>query len=449
MRQHWHIILLLVLLSSLSACSPGHLGSTTIAFVRDGHLWTVDPNGANAFEIVAQGTPVIGYSWSPTHQILAYRTLDVDFAKTSAAKDLIAQPITGLTEDAPSVENTIGVDGGMPIPIAFSNPTISYSNAIWNPTGTRLLYRQTRQGAQNGSITAQWFISQNDQPGGIALKSFPESYSIPSFSYLSQSSRILGDNEHGIFMTTLAGTNARYLINNALSGHPLAAPLERILWRPAHQDRSFLYATILPSYAQQSNATDRPMVQLTLSTMDGHTTALATCPCTQFAWSPDGNAILDSTDTTDTILNLQKHTSWEVPVEQGSVPYWSPDSQFLLLDGPHTLQLLSIARQRQYMLLHDNKANNSQRESFSGDQSSPNTLLQPVPNSIWAADSRHFLFLTRNRLQWQDYALHTNGVYTAAIDNDGRLQGTPILVDAGNDSQAGWTYQDANTSFLY
>ncbi len=454
MNQQRHIVLLLLLLSSLSACSPGHLGSTMIAFIRGGHLWTVDPNGANAFEIVAQDAPVIGYSWSPTHQILAYRTLDVYFAGTSAAKYLIAQPITGLTEDTPSVENTIGVDGGTPIPIAFSNPTISYSNAIWNPNGTRLLYRQTRQGAQTDSIDsifAQWFISQDDQPGEIALKSFPESYSIPSFSYLSQSSQILGDNKHGIFTTTLAGTDVRYFNDNALSGHPLAGPLERILWQPAHQDHSFLYATILPSSSapQQSDATDRPIVQLTLSTVDGHTIALATCSCTQFAWSPDGNAILYSTDTTDTILNLQKHTSWEFPVEQGSVPYWSPDSQFLLLDGPYTLQLLSIAKRHQYTLLRDNNANKSQLGSFSGDQSSPNDLLQPVPNSIWAADSRHFLFLTRNRFQWQNYTLHANGLYTVSIDNDGRLQGAPILVDAGNDSQAGWTYQDANTSFLY
>ena len=29
------------------------------------------------------------------------------------------------------------------------------------------------------------------------------------------------------------------------------------------------------------------------------------------------------------------------------------------------------------------------------------------------------------------------------------MQGSPVLVDKGNDTQAGWTYQDANTSFLY
>lgn len=451
MRQQFFVILLLFLLSSLTACSPGHLGSTVIAFIRNGHLWTIDPNGANAFEIVAQDTPVVGYSWSPTHQVLTFRTLDADFAKTSAAKHLISQPITGLTEDTPSVENTIGVDGGTPIPIAFSSPTISYSNAVWDTSGTRLLYRQTIQGAQSNPTTSQWFISQNDQPGGIALKSLPVSYSIPSFSYLSQHLLVLGNSDHGIFTTTLAGTNVRYLTHNPLLGHPLPASLERILWQPAHQDHSFLYAAITSSLsAQQGIGTNGPTVQLILSTVEGHTTTLTTCTCTQFAWSPDGNSILYSTGTTYTILNLQKATSWKITTEEGSVPYWSPDSQFLLLDGAHALQLLSVAKQHQYTLLSDDKASKLQPGSLSGNLSSSSTPLQPVPNSVWAADSRHFLFLTHNRLQWQNHPLHINkGLYTVVIDNDGHPQGTPALVDAGNDSQAGWTYQDANTSFLY
>ena len=28
-------------------------------------------------------------------------------------------------------------------------------------------------------------------------------------------------------------------------------------------------------------------------------------------------------------------------------------------------------------------------------------------------------------------------------------QGAPVLVDAGNDTEAGWTYEDPNTSFLF
>jgi hypothetical protein len=447
MKHQSLVILLLLLLSSLTACRPGHLGSTIIAFVRDGQLWTIDPDGANALDIVAQDTPVVGYSWSPTHQILAFRTLDTDFAQTPAAKQLASQPMTGLSEDVPSVENTLGVDGGTPIPIAFSSPTISYSNPIWNTDSTRLLYRRTMQGVQS---TPQWFISQNDQPGGIALKSVPTSYAMPSFPYLSQRLLVLGDDDRGIFTTTLAGTDMQYLTHKPLLGHPLPASLERVLWQPAHQDRSFLYATIVsPSSAQPEIGKQRPTIQLILGTVDGHTTARATCACTQFAWSPDGNSILYHTGTTYTILNLSQATSWSVTTEDGSIPYWSPDSQFLVLDGIHTLQLLSIANRCQYTLLSDGKAGVRPR-SLSGNLPSPSALLQPVPNSIWSADSRHFLFLTHNRFQWQDPPLHIGqGLYTVAIDNDGHPQSTPTLVDAGNDSQAGWTYEDANTSFLY
>src|SRR2546425_8564779 len=63
--RHWLIplIILSLLLSSLAACSPGHSGGNEIAFLRDGHLWTIDPDGSNAFEVVADDTPVVGYGW--------------------------------------------------------------------------------------------------------------------------------------------------------------------------------------------------------------------------------------------------------------------------------------------------------------------------------------------------------------------------------------------------
>ena len=80
MRQRRIFLLLLFLLAGLASCSAGHLGSAELAFIRGGHLWTIDPDGANAFEMVAQNTPVVDYSWSPTHQILVFRTLDDQFA---------------------------------------------------------------------------------------------------------------------------------------------------------------------------------------------------------------------------------------------------------------------------------------------------------------------------------------------------------------------------------
>lgn len=184
-----------------------------------------------------------------------------------------------------------------------------------------------------------------------------------------------------------------------------------------------------------------------MRTPTGSQTTLATCTCTQFAWSPDGNALLYNTGATDTILNLENHSTFTFSTEPGAVPYWSPDSQFLLLDGPHNLMLVSPANKQQTRLLTDNQDTKiAQPVSLP-----PNTaLLQPVPNSLWSADSRHFIFLNHQRLSGLGNDLSSsNGLYTASINAKGQLQSTPSSIASGNITQAGWTYEDPNTSFLY
>ncbi len=446
MRQQRILLLLLLVYTGLASCSPGHLGSNVVAFIRDGQLWTSDPDGANAFEVVAQDNPVVGYTWSPTHQILSYRSLDPDFAKTSAAKHLSSNSITGLITDAPSTLNTIGVDGGTPISIAFSSPDVRYSNASWNTNGTRLLYRETATSFSGNPSHVNWWISQNDQPGGIAIKSLPGSYSIPSLSYVTQQYQALGNSSDGLFTTNLAGTQLHALTHEPLSGHPLPASLERVLWQPGHQDRTFLYArssaAVVPS--SRGNNEISLSVQLVVQSLDGRISPVATCTCTQFAWSPNGNDIVYSTGSNDTIVNVQNHSSFSFSTENAAIPYWSPDAAFLLLDSPHSLALVNIATKQQASLL-----TSGQQGQQPGDMPATNALLQPVANSLWAADSRHFLFLTHDRLRWQGKPLHTGkGLYTVTIDKDGHPQGNPIAVDTGNDSQPGWTYQDPNTSFL-
>src|SRR5258708_30335316 len=77
-------------------------------------------------------------------------------------------------------------------------------------------------------------------------------------------------------------------------------------------------------------------------------------------------------------------------------------------------------------------------------------LLQPISNSVWSSDSRHFLFLTRGRLLWQGKSLSSgSGLYTVSIDDQGRVQGPPVVVDTRNDVQAGLTHGDTQTSFLF
>jgi len=435
-------VLLLALLSmlALAACTSGNLGSEEIAFVRDGNLWTIDPNGANIFEAEAQSTPVLGYGLSPDHQLFVFRTLDSTFAKTPAGAHLAINPITGLVGDVPSTLNTVGIDGGSPIPIILSSPTLSHSNAWWSPNNNRLLYREGASSTLASPDLVTWVISQNDQPVGIARKFLPNSFSIPSIS--ADSLTAIGNSSQGIFTTTLAGTNFTFVQRGALSGHSLPASMERVLWQPAHQHPSILYAITSNTPINSQISFD-----LILRTANGQTRVLANCACRQFAWSPDGNRVLYSTSQGYTILNIQDGTHVSFETEHEAVPYWSPDSRALLLDGLHTLTLIHVADGHTQVILSDGHA------PVMTDEPLPNAaaFLQPLGNSLWNADSQRFVLVTRGRTLWQGQQLSSgNGLYTVSLNEQDEPQGLPTLVDGNvHDTQPGWSYEDPNTSFLF
>src|SRR5579875_1806507 len=135
-------LLLLLALPTLAACTPGHSGSNEIAFIRNGHLWTINPDGSDAFAIVNDPLPVLSYSWSPSHQYLVYRQLDPTFASTTAGKHISNNPLTMEPGDLPSTINTISINGGTPMPKKKTIADIIQNSVAIADVGDHFIYRQ-------------------------------------------------------------------------------------------------------------------------------------------------------------------------------------------------------------------------------------------------------------------------------------------------------------------
>ncbi|WP_338251248.1 hypothetical protein [Dictyobacter halimunensis] len=73
-----------------------------------------------------------------------------------------------------------------------------------------------------------------------------------------------------------------------------------------------------------------------------------------------------------------------------------------------------------------------------------------MPNNVWSADSRHFIFVSYDRSSWQQHtSLDSKTLYTVALNDSGKPAGTPTKIASGAITQPGWTYEDPNTSFLF
>jgi hypothetical protein len=127
-----------------------------------------------------------------------------------------------------------------------------------------------------------------------------------------------------------------------------------------------------------------------------------------------------------TVLNIQDDTNLHFAAEPDAGPYWSPDSQALLLDGLHTLTLVRIASQQTQVLFSDGIT----LAATGGPLPGSTAFLRPVENSLWNVDGQRFVMLTRGRIQWLGQQLNSgNGLYVVTLNEQDEPQTAPALVE--------------------
>ena len=151
------------LIGMLSGCAV-HPASSELAFLQSGQLWTILSDGAGATPI--DSGPIAGYSWSPNHQQMVLRTVTTSTGAVNAS-------------DAPGNLEIISVNGGSTLQITPQEQGILRSDGWWNAQGDRLVYRESLLGAASPPM---YYVSQSDQPVGIARKLVLDASGIPALS---------------------------------------------------------------------------------------------------------------------------------------------------------------------------------------------------------------------------------------------------------------------------
>jgi hypothetical protein len=233
--RQWKAIFLALALCALTlaACGPGHSGGDEIAFLRGGGLWTLSPDGSSLNQIESGG--FIGFAWSPDHHQIVLRMqngagaeVDAPFGQSDSKSEL------GVT----------AIDGGNILQITPPNSGLLRSDAWWDASGNRLLYREEQtegnsatSGASGASGTSeapgapQWKLSQADQPAGIARKDLPASVVLPAVNH--DGSLIASITAAGQVLLGAPGEQPRLLTSGALTTLPGSVVYPaRPLWQP-------------------------------------------------------------------------------------------------------------------------------------------------------------------------------------------------------------------------
>jgi hypothetical protein len=414
------------------ACSPGHTGGNEIGFLRGGALWEIDPDGSNLHQIASDH--IAGFSWSPDHHQIVLRT-------ASGGPPAGTHPY-GLG-DLKSELGVTSVDGGNIIQITPPDSGLARSDAWWNASGNRLLYREEQAGSDGQLAAPRWKLSQADQPAGIARKDLPASVVPPAVN--SDGSLVASIDASGRLLVGAPGSQTSVVATGALTALPGSPGYPaRPLWQP--NTGALLYAV-----ASAGPAPD--VTTLILRTSSGSTRALlAVANLQQYAWSPDGQTLLVRTASEYRLYSASgaERFTWN-DTNAASLPFWSPDSRWLLIVEPGSVTLVNITAHQRQTLLSGTFA----LPAPPGD-SALAPFLRPATSSPWNRDSSALLLTSDGQGTWEaqpNKPLPTasgsgNGLYLVTLGQQNSAPQFPTLIDWGEHQSVAWTTLDPNCAFL-